>query len=110
VNVAVGVGVNVAVAVGVKVAVGVGVKVAVAVGVGVNVAVAVGVGDGVGWTTVKVTTLVAVQLPSFAVSVTEVVPSAVGVPEITPDPVFTVNPAGNGFAPYLVGLPLFTVI
>jgi hypothetical protein len=44
---------------------------------------------------------VAVPVPAalVALSVTEEVPAAVGVPEINPVPVFTDNPAGNPVAP-----------
>ena len=38
-----------------------------------------------------------------AVNVTLEVPAAVGVPEIKPETVFTVRPAGNPDAPKLVG-------
>jgi hypothetical protein len=38
-----------------------------------------------------------------ALSVTLEVPPAVGVPEIKPETVFTVKPAGNPVAPKLVG-------
>jgi hypothetical protein len=42
--------------------------------------------------------------PLLAVTVTLVVPAAVGVPEITPVLVSTVRPAGSGLAVKLVGL------
>ena len=44
---------------------------------------------------------VAVPVPPalVALSVTEEVPAAVGVPEIRPVPVFTDSPAGNPVAP-----------
>jgi hypothetical protein len=38
-----------------------------------------------------------------ALNVTVEVPAAVGVPEIRPEAVFTVRPAGNPVAPKLVG-------
>jgi hypothetical protein len=38
-----------------------------------------------------------------ALSATVDVPAAVGVPEINPVTLFTVNPADNPVAPYLVG-------
>jgi hypothetical protein len=38
-----------------------------------------------------------------ALSATVDVPAAVGVPEINPVLLFTVNPWGNPVAPYLVG-------
>jgi hypothetical protein len=80
--------------------------VAVGVGVGVNVAVAVavavGVGVGLGLAIVKVTTLVTVpQLLNVALRVTLYVPTSLflGVPEIRPVDVFTVNEEGNPVAP-----------
>ena len=38
-----------------------------------------------------------------ALTVTWEIPGPVGVPEIKPEPVFTVRPAGNPVAPKLVG-------
>jgi hypothetical protein len=38
-----------------------------------------------------------------ALTVTLEVPGPVGAPEIKPEPVFTVKPAGNPVAPKLVG-------
>jgi hypothetical protein len=49
---------------------------------------------------------VAVPVPPalVALRVTVEVPAAVGVPEINPVALFTVNPAGNPVAPKLVGV------
>jgi hypothetical protein len=47
---------------------------------------------------------VTVPFPLVALRVTVDVPDAVGVPEINPVVLFTVNPPGNPVAPKLVGL------
>jgi hypothetical protein len=49
--------------------------------------------------TVSVKVALPVPLAFFALSVTDDVPDAVGVPEINPLLVFTVSPAGNPVAP-----------
>ena len=56
---------------------------------------------GAGAAAAMVSVRVAVPVPPLlvALSVTEDVPAAAGVPEIKPDPVFTVSPAGNPDAP-----------
>jgi hypothetical protein len=55
---------------------------------------------------------VAVPVPPalLALSVTEDVPVAVGVPEITPVVVLTLNPEGNPVALKLVGLLLAVIV
>ena len=54
-----------------------------------------------GGATVMVSVRVALPVPPLLVAlrVTVDVPAAVGVPEINPVPLFTVNPAGNPVAP-----------
>ena len=44
-----------------------------------------------------------------ALTVAELVPAAVGVPEMSPVEVFTDNPAGKPVAPKLVGLLLAVI-
>jgi hypothetical protein len=58
---------------------------------------------GGGTVTVRVSDVLAVPLLLVALSVTLEVPAPVGVPEIKPETVFTVRPAGNPEAPKLVG-------
>jgi len=58
---------------------------------------------GAGGFTVSVRVALPVPPLFAALTVTVEVAAAVGVPEITPDPVFTVSPAGNPVAPKPVG-------
>ena len=58
---------------------------------------------GAATATVKVKDELPVPPPLVALSVTLEVPAAVGVPEIKPETVFTVSPAGSPVAPKLVG-------
>ena len=53
---------------------------------------------------VKVSVFVSVPPAFVAVIVTEYIPAAVGVPEISPVVVSTVKPEGSPVAPKLVGL------
>lgn len=53
---------------------------------------------------VNVTAMLSVPVALVAVTVTEVDPTAVGVPDMTPVPGFKLNPAGNPGAVKLVGL------
>ena len=69
----------------------------------VNMALLALVIAGAGTETVKVSVAVPVPPPLLALKVTVEVPAAVGVPEITPVAVFTVNPAGNPVAPKPMG-------
>ena len=49
-------------------------------------------------------------LPLCAPMVTELTPGPVGVPEITPVEVFTLNPAGNPVALKLVGVFVAVIV
>jgi hypothetical protein len=57
-------------------------------------------------TSITVSVSVAVPVPALFVALSVIVetPAAVGVPEIKPDVVFMVRPAGRPVAPKLVGL------
>ena len=59
--------------------------------------------------TVKFKSTVPVPPLFVALSVTLKFPATVGVPEIKPDVVFTVRPAGNPDAPKLVGALLAVI-
>ena len=60
--------------------------------------------------TVKVSVLVPVPPPLMAEMVTDLVPAAVGVPEMSPLVVFTLRPAGRPVAAKLVGVLLAVIV
>ena len=60
--------------------------------------------------TVKVSVLIPVPPPLMAEMVTDLVPAAVGVPEMSPLVVFTLRPAGRPVAAKLVGVLLAVMV
>ena len=60
--------------------------------------------------TVKVSVLVPVPPALMAEIVTDLVPAAVGVPEMSPLVVFTLRPAGRPVAAKLVGVLLAVMV
>ncbi len=64
---------------------------------------------GAAWLTVRASAAVPVPPAFVALSPTENFPLAVGVPEMSPEVVFTLNPAGSPVAAKLAGVLLAAI-